>query len=220
MDHDIFGLFPIPVAQYRCDAITPRVEAFVEETLKELRPNFSNRVTVNDAVLEEPAMAEVKEFCIVSLRHYASEVMSVNDGACEPTQSWLTATRKGEWHQRHLHRNSVWSGVLYLEVGEGDAIQFHCPNPNGRMGGFHLPHFSHNPHNVEVCPIAAKKHHLLIFPSHVEHSVFASHREWRVSLSFNTFPTRWFGDPSWLTSSAREHGVDLSNLRPHDPGDQ
>jgi hypothetical protein len=32
------------------------------------------------------------------------------------TQSWLNWTKPGQWHHKHSHPNSLYSGVLYLDV--------------------------------------------------------------------------------------------------------
>jgi predicted 2-oxoglutarate/Fe(II)-dependent dioxygenase YbiX len=92
----------------------------------------------------------------------------------------------------HLHANSMVSGVLYLTDVHDDArLVFHKPE-----GGQFVLSNSHagvslNQYNAsrrQVGPTSAGD--LILFPSHLLHSVPANPGTRRMTLAFNAIPSR------------------------------
>jgi uncharacterized protein (TIGR02466 family) len=104
------------------------------------------------------------------------------------TESWIMINQPNSYNLRHLHPRSVFSGVYYLQVPEGDCGDIILYRENTMLS--YLP-----PHIVEdwndmtggTATYKAKQGTLLIFPSWVEHSVTPNFTQQdRISISFNT----------------------------------
>lgn len=195
---ETYALFPTFVGSYRMSReFTDEEMGFMRACLQDLKPNEGNTTSEYRRVLDASEMAEVRQFCIDSLRHYAEEVVQVEDGEPTITQSWLNLSKKGQWHHMHRHPNSLWSGVLYVKAGENDRIHFH---KNVALdGSFQLKARAWNPHNSQSWWLPNRIGELLVFPSTFQHSVPPTESDERISLSFNTFPTKSIGNPDSLT---------------------
>ena len=104
------------------------------------------------------------------------------------TESWININNPNSYNLRHLHPRSLFSGVYYLQVPEGDCGDIIFYRDNIMLS--YLP-----PNVVEVwndmtsgtATYKAKQGTLLIFPSWLEHSVTPNFtQEDRLSISFNT----------------------------------
>lgn len=189
---ETYGLFSVPVAKYELNrAYTRKEMSCMKAALKKSRRNVGNQTSRNRNVLDLSDLADLKNFCSASVNEFGKNVMQVVDGKPKITQSWLNRSTVGQQHHRHKHPNSVWSGVLYIEVGESDKIMFH--NENGMDGSFQFEVLDFNQHNSPSWWIPVNRGELLIFPSQLSHSVPPTESEERISLSFNTFPTEDFG---------------------------
>jgi uncharacterized protein (TIGR02466 family) len=184
-------MFSTPVVKYRLGRLFTQEEldAF-NSVLTELRPNVANLTSVNSFVLELDALAEIKKFCTESIKSFAEETLSIADTEFRVTQSWLNISKKGQYHPRHTHPNSVFSGVFYLNVSEGDQLVFHRQRD---VGSFSFPKSSENDFTRLQQEVMVENGDLLIFPSWMEHSVPNTDSEKRVSLAFNSFPVGSFG---------------------------
>ena len=103
------------------------------------------------------------------------------------TQSWTNRTQPGEYHHTHSHQNSILSGVFYFDGNDTDVIEFW--NSKHWLGDrWAFERIKNNHFNSDVWQYPAKVGTLLLFPSHLEHSVPELEAEKdRYSLSFNTF---------------------------------
>lgn len=198
MDAQLFPLFPTPVASYRLGRdFTDNEMAFMRQCLQDLTPNEGNTTSVFRRVLDTPDMADLRKFCLESIRHYAAQVMQVDDGEATFTQSWLNLSKKGQWHHAHKHPNSIWSAVLYVVVGDGDRIMFH--KHDYINGSFQLAEIEWNQYNSRTWWLPVHQGELIVFPSQLTHSVPPTESEERISLSFNTFATKHIGRNDALT---------------------
>ena len=103
------------------------------------------------------------------------------------TQSWLNYTTIKEYHHVHFHPNSFLSGVFYFDAIEGvDCIRFHKAKYQTIMPDV----YQFNDFNCEFYNFSVKTNQIIIFPSHLTHSVPAKeNKNTRISLAFNTFIT-------------------------------
>lgn len=100
---------------------------------------------------------------------------------------WANVNRNGHYNQLHVHPNSTWSGVYYVDAGEAP------PDGNDYAGALTL----HSPNLVmgntfftRVLPdrefIRPETGLMILFPSFMQHSVEPYHGERpRISLAFN-----------------------------------
>jgi uncharacterized protein (TIGR02466 family) len=187
MESQMMNLFAIPV--YRAmlgRSFTKNENGFFDEALREAVPAISNFSSVDKFVLNALPMQNIKAFVEENLQHYMQQVFNTsNDVSLKITQSWLTLSGKGQAHHVHTHPNSIVSGVLYINLGQTDGINFHrAEDPIW----YELIRQEENYYNANQYFVQSSPGDLLLFPSNVRHSVRQVQEDiQRVSLSFNTF---------------------------------
>ena len=161
----------------------------------------TNHKSKNHYVLDE--LDELRNFCKESSEEYCKEICDVDCGI-DIQQSWFNVNETGDSFTDHWHANSYLSGVFYIlsDVNKGAPIRFHnplknfsyYPDPSGTMQD------GRNKYTTNKMDVASIPGKLLVFSSMLTHSVPVNHsEESRVSLSFNTTPTRPFGSEDRLT---------------------
>ena len=107
------------------------------------------------------------------------------------TTSWVNRYHKGHSTHQHHHSNSIISGVYYLEDCDHTApIQFHrAPGyVNLWPNTINLPIKTHNALNIDVVTVIPKAGELIMWPSHLAHSVPPNQSDQdRHTIAFNTF---------------------------------
>jgi uncharacterized protein (TIGR02466 family) len=107
------------------------------------------------------------------------------------TTSWVNRYSKGDLTHQHHHSNSIISGVYYLEDCDKTApIQFHrAPGyVNLWPNTINLPIRTHNALNIDVVTVIPKAGELIMWPSHLAHSVPPNQSDQdRHTIAFNTF---------------------------------
>lgn len=107
------------------------------------------------------------------------------------TTSWVNRYSKGMSTHQHHHSNSIISGVYYLEDCDKTApIQFHrAPGyVNLWPNTINLPIKQHNALNIDVVTVIPKAGELIMWPSHLAHSVPPNQSDQdRHTIAFNTF---------------------------------
>lgn len=173
---------------------------FIKEKSKQSR-NIGNSMSTNNYILDEPAMAELKQEINEVLKSYVENVIAPSSPDIELyiTQSWLNYTRPGEWHHKHTHSNSFMSGVFYVNADEKlDKIVF----INDTYRTIKIPSDKVNHFNTETWEFTSRTGLLVLFPSSMVHMVekkAETHNNLRVSLAFNTFVRGTLGAKKSLT---------------------
>ena len=107
------------------------------------------------------------------------------------TTSWVNQYARGDSTHQHSHSNSIISGVYYLEDCDATApIQFHrAPGyVNLWPNTINLPIKQHNALNIDVITVIPKAGELIMWPSHLAHSVPPNESDTkRHTIAFNTF---------------------------------
>ena len=184
----IVPIFPTPVGSYNFDAkIKSEVLNFVKNDLT-YTINGSNKSSVESDLLNFSVMKEIKEFCEASLKEYTDTVYDQGEDATfYITQSWANMTEPNEFHHKHLHPNSIVSGVMYLETNDDDKIQFLADTEIYKK--ITLDSKSFNDFNISFRWFHAWTGKLYLFPSTLMHDVprTSSESKERISISFNTY---------------------------------
>ena len=167
----------------------------------EKRDNFKNKSSIETYILERPELSNLKKELEAQLHDFFNEVYRPQDGASiKITQSWTNYSESDQSHHKHSHGNSVISGVYYpLSENEGDLIEFYSPMSSfQRLELISLEANSSTSHRFYV---QSQSGRLLLFPSHIEHSVpnIGNRGSTRISLAFNTFYTGSIGSAESLT---------------------
>jgi len=103
-------------------------------------------------------------------------------------ESWCHITRDGGYHDVHIHPNSSWSAIYYLDCGD-----MSMPTRNG-INRFFRPYNTSYSDGGQAwmtanttIDIAAEPGQLIVFPSWIQHSALPYHgKQERYILSFNS----------------------------------
>jgi len=121
------------------------------------------------------------------------------------TTSWVTKTEKGSQSEYHTHRNSYYSGILYISDTTLDfgKLEFLDSNCNQILPS---PPTDFNIYNSSGWSIQPKKNLLVFFPSNLQHRIGTHNSETpRYSVAFNLFPINKFG--------MRDSQLNIKNLK-------
>jgi uncharacterized protein (TIGR02466 family) len=100
---------------------------------------------------------------------------------------WASVCRTGNYNAPHVHPDSAWSGVYYVDTGEPDETMplgscLELLDPRSAAGGVNTPGDPFG-HPVQISPRAGQ---LTVFPSWLTHWVHPhSGRRERIAISFN-----------------------------------
>jgi uncharacterized protein (TIGR02466 family) len=107
------------------------------------------------------------------------------------TNSWGVKHSAGDWAPKHHHTNSLFSGVVYLKCNNNSGnIKFYKNTgfTTGVPECFDFDYTENNIFNSTSYSIEPKDNMIVIFPSHLEHSVDTSNsNDFRFAISFNIF---------------------------------
>lgn len=103
-------------------------------------------------------------------------------------ESWCHITRSGGYHDVHIHPNSSWSAIYYLDCGDMDIV-----TRNGINRFFRPYNTSYSDAGQSwmgannTIDIAAESGQMVVFPSWIPHSALPYHgQNDRYILSFNS----------------------------------
>ena len=189
MTIDVYNLFPIPLGikhSWREPTVDEK-EFFTYAQTKERKQNDGNTHTKDIYILDVPEMAELKNDLTTAINSYFQEVWKpLFDVEVYITVSWINYTDKGQHHHGHIHRNSLISGVYYLDTDDSDKITFGTPHEEMLTMSIRTEEW--NEWNSNEWHMPTPKNSLLLFPSKLRHKVLpTTNPNTRTSLSFNTF---------------------------------
>ena len=197
--YKILNLFPTPVFIDEEIHTTEKQRDFVDAQ-KWYRPEADNGwLTNNHYLLDEPVMKTLKEKIMDSFNAMMSNSMQFNDNiGWRMTNSWAVKHETGEWAQQHIHTNSVFSGVYYMDTNnDSGKISFHRPTHDQSILPLHFRPGSwkeKTSYNEDFANIQPENGMLVIFPSTLLHAVSKNQSSWdRYSIAFNFFPTGTWG---------------------------
>jgi len=181
----IFGIFPTPIYRSRLNRkFTKKEINFFNKS--QWRPNQHNRTSVDNYILENKNLVNLKNDINVFIQDYFSTVVRPASKVFPYiTQSWLNITKEKEEHHRHDHVNSYLSGVLYINAeSDKDDISF----TDTRYKQLKVYSTEYDVFNSDIMTFSVETTDIIIFPSYLTHFVRAKkHTNTRVSLSFNVF---------------------------------
>jgi uncharacterized protein (TIGR02466 family) len=181
------SIFPTPVMRSNIGRnFTDDERKFFKKLQGALYQNFSNTRSADTRVLDAPEMQAIRSVLSEHVNQYASKVISASPKhVFYITQSWVNYTQPGQSHHRHIHTNSLISGVLYVQVKqEVDLICFYRNNPAQIL----VQDDQVNIYNAPSICYRVDVGDLILFPSSLDHDVRrTTGAHTRISLSFNAF---------------------------------
>ena len=192
------GLFPTPVYINNIDRnFTEQELQFVNDQQNNCIKNEGNIHTEDSYVLDRKQFKNIKIFLENCCKDYLEKIICPeNNIELCITQSWLNYTKENQYHHKHLHSNSIISGVLYFNCNN-DNIKFYNSNINHTIKPLIK---KYNFWNSETWTFPTKTGELFMFPSSLNHGVDVKKGDnIRISLSFNTFYRGVLGSDTALT---------------------
>ena len=185
---DIQGIFPIPIYLTNIDRpFTKKELEFVYNQKNKVVANDGNTSSKDNYILNRKEFKDIKELLLKCCKDYLKKIVSPkNNIEIYITQSWLNFTETNQYHHRHLHPNSVISGVLYFDCNSlYDKIVFVNPRSYEQI----KPEVKeYNLWNSETWFYPLETGKLIMFPSSLSHQVDTKKgNNTRISLAFNTF---------------------------------
>ena len=155
-------------------------------------------ITSNTKILDLEVLSKLKEQILKKVNLFLYDNLKVNkEIEFYITTSWLVKFPKNGFAQKHIHSNSIFSGVVYLNTPtKGGEICFHKDNRyhNISYPTLELVYDSWNINNSDFWKFTPSQGDIFLFPSNLTHSVEKnlSDNE-RISLAFNVFARGKFG---------------------------
>tara|TARA_B110000503_G_scaffold139136_1_gene226828 strand:+ start:828 stop:1463 length:636 start_codon:yes stop_codon:yes gene_type:complete len=183
------ALFASPV--FMSEIIDTRVLDNTVNSILKLKENkdgvetFGSWVTRDDLHIL-PEFEELTNI-LLSEAERALDILTIKRDSHYIPCMWANVSQVGSAHMEHIHANSIYSGVLYLQSPEGSQPTiFADPRPGAQM--FQPDYEKPNPNILGArWSTTGERGGIIIFPSWLPHSVqpVPPTAEERITLSFN-----------------------------------
>lgn len=193
---ELLQLFATPLLITKYESNLDKELKFIEKLKYDPNGKNGNFRSSNSYVFEKKQLKKIKDFCQASLDLFTKQVWQSSTELII-TQSWTNTNPKGSVHHEHIHPNSIVSGVMYFRLDK------HLPPIMFSKTQFNMLKLNfdkYNSLNSDTFYLPAVSGELILFPSHLRHSVPMNvSDDVRVSLSFNSFAKHMLGSEKDLT---------------------
>jgi uncharacterized protein (TIGR02466 family) len=190
---DVYPLFSTPLSKTNLCRDDSDILSFTKnEKFIFLREEKNGLKSSSCYVLESSDLVDLKKNIQENVNFFAYEVLNIEKSIqFFITNSWIMKHETGHWTQEHYHEHCLISGIYYFDVEENSGdITFVQNNMNLSIFPpfFYIPYANKNIFNLKRFTITPKNGDLILFPSHLIHSVDANlNKKDRHCLAFNTF---------------------------------
>lgn len=188
---ELHHLFSSPVYVSEISSITKDEFEFIKKLEYELMFSGNGKYTKNKFVLDCSELTRLKEEVLNHVHIFSKEILRISDRTkFYLTNSWSVLHESNDWGQMHMHTNCLLSGVLYTKVHENSGnLVFHRNNLNSIFPtAIDIEYNQKNILNGRDWEITPKDNMIILFPSHVLHSIAKNEsNQDRYSLAFNLF---------------------------------
>ncbi len=203
---DVLGLFPTPVYLTVCDFdISKSLEVFENCELETVAEKWQKEYGLRSEdtyILDNENCTDLRTWILENVKKFANHVLNLEVEEFAITQSWVSVKTQGQKHTAHRHPNSIISGVFYWQDENVDPIIFHKPEVPGIYSSLKMktnPGQNNFPYAWDSYSIKPRKNTLVLFPSHLKHSVEELQIETvRKCLAFNSMPKKIIGNKGGL----------------------
>jgi len=196
-DFSVTPLFAVPLYRAVLGPVDIKTKNYIETLKFERMPSDNGDYTSDKTVLEDSNLKDLKSKIQEHVDFFLYEVLD-----CKQTQkfeiqnSWINKHQQHDFAGSHNHTNSLVSGVYYISVeDQSGAIQFEKNKSYFNLWPdlidieFNNDLEKTNIFNAQAWAITPTNGDIVLFPSHLHHSVYENHSErLRYSLAFNVFP--------------------------------
>jgi len=149
-------------------------------------------ISVDRYILNSPEYKDLKDIAESHIKEFLHNILKYNKKyQFYITNSWLMKHLAGDQADKHCHKNSLFSGILYLQCDEdsGEIIfEKNLYHYSTLHQCFEMEVDEYNIFNAETHILAPCQNQIIIFPSMLEHRVTAcASAKPRYCIAFNTF---------------------------------
>ena len=199
MEAIINSIFPTPIYISKLGReLTKKQLSFIDKTKLNVYKNIGNKTSNDNYILNLKIFKDLKIDLDLKIQDYFDKVISpANDIKPYITQSWLNYTETNQYHHKHVHSNSLLSGVLYINCDDKfDKIKFF----NDTYKTIKPEIKEWNIWNSETWWFSVKTGDVILFPSSLSHMVETKEgNNTRISLAFNVFIKGTVGNNKKIT---------------------
>lgn len=147
--------------------------------------------SINCNILNKKYFKKIKEKIKDEFYKFKNNYLKYDNTDFKITTSWLTKSEKGEYSHLHKHKNSIYSGILYLQVDDNSGdICFE----NQYTNTFYILPKEDNIYNANEYLIKPKNNMIIFFPSDIHHRILENKSNIiRYSIAFNLMPIGQIG---------------------------
>lgn len=150
-------------------------------------------ISKDTKILDNEFFADIKSEIMKHIDVFVRDYLHVDDSITfELQNSWIVRHDRGDHAPKHIHVNSVLSGILYLDVNDNHGqLNFmkHSRDDIPFPPSIQLPINEWNIFNSPSWHFSPQIGELYIFPSGLAHGVSPSNTDdRRYSLAFNVYP--------------------------------
>jgi uncharacterized protein (TIGR02466 family) len=199
----IVPLFSSPVyCRYSLEFNAKKIIYFLEESEWEETEYKNGFNSKNQNILLEDELLDIKNIVEENLRIYIHEFLKIStEHTLKHCCSWAMRHGNGDCAQLHMHKNSMYSGVIYLKVPEdsGNHLIFEINHNQPTYSTITAsPNIDEqNIYNSRSFSLFIEDKSIAIFPSHMHHKTLISQsKENRYCIAFNYFLGGRYGGPT------------------------
>lgn len=185
----IIPLFSSPVVIYQIEEeinFLDNIDSISFKPIKEHSSSDLKSTYISSNLKILNSYTDTKKIVDKYFNQFKNDVMKYNDVEFKMTTSWVTKTVKNSMSHYHNHKNSMFSGVLYLNGGEDMApIEFKNYNTQDILSEVS----EYNIYNSDTWQLYPQKNMIIFFRSNLMHKI--GHQKINVdrySIAFNYFP--------------------------------
>jgi len=167
------------------------------KTLELIKNKGDNFITPRKDILDDVIMEDFKKWCLLNVTAFAKQLGASDKTSFYITQSWMNKNPPHSYHHTHMHPNSIFSCIYYLE-GDTCPTFFYRYDDRTSFGNFAFydGDKGSNPYTATKVGVMNEVGRLVVFPSSMVHDVDKNlGQKDRVTISFNTFIKGEMGDP-------------------------
>lgn len=167
----ILNLWSVPVYKENTDHTWSRFSEEQKNKLLELQKEKLGVVVSSKGVLlDDPIFKDIRELIHTHALKYRNEIM-LCENALDWQSSWFTVNKKGDNHEFHKHRHTIFSVCYYPKVKSGDLL---LEAPNGKNSFmkdycFGFKYTDVNSYNCSIWEIPLVSGDIVIFPGYINH---------------------------------------------------
>lgn len=191
---NVFPLFPAVISVCSIAEDISLLESIKQTDFTAVYEEDINRVAISTTLdLLDEYTAE-KHLLLDYFNRFKNSVLRLDSTEFDISSSWATRVSANINTKLHNHRNSFYSGVLYLDdLVSGGELQLTNSNINS-LNFLTSPPSEYNIFNHEIFDIKPQKNRLIFFPSQLQHRITKHYMsDYRYSIAFNIVPVGNFG---------------------------